>query len=96
MKRFIFTILTLAFAVSAFAQSGKVSFSLIDSATKQGVMGAVVEVYPTAKPNDKKYYTSGANGHVSISGLSYGSYTIIATFIGLSKRFSRAAASSNL
>ena len=99
MKRFILTIFTLAFAVSAFAQSGKVSFSLIDSATKQGVMGAVVEVYPTAKPNDKKYYTSGANGHVSISGLSYGSYTIVATFIGykdLQKEFKLSGESLSL
>ena len=82
MKRFILAILALAFAVSAFAQTGKVSFSLIDSATKQGVMGAVVEVYPTAKPNDKRYYTSGANGYVSIQGLSYGSYSMVVTFIG--------------
>ena len=58
------------------------NFSLIDSETKQGVMGAVVEVYPTAKPDSKKYYTSGANGYVSIQGLSYGSYTLVATFIG--------------
>ena len=90
MKRFILAIFSLVFAVSAFAQTGKVSFSLIDSATKQGVMGAVIEVYPTAKPNDKKYYTSGANGYVSISGLSYGSYTAVATFIGykdLTKEF---------
>ena len=72
----------MVFAISAFAQSGKVSFSLIDSQTKQGVMGAVVEVYPTAKPDNKKYYTSGAEGYVSISGLSYGSYTIVASFIG--------------
>ena len=82
MQRFILSIFTLAFAVSAFAQTGKVTFSLIDSETKQGVMGAVVEVYPTAKPDSKKYYTSGANGYVSIQGLSYGSYTLVATFIG--------------
>ena len=82
MKKIILTLLSLAFAVSAFAQTGKVSFSLIDSQTKQGVMGAVVEVYPTAKPDNKKYYTSGANGYVSISGLSYGNYTLVATFIG--------------
>ena len=72
----------MAFAVSAFAQTGKVSFSLIDSQTKEGVMGAVVEVYPTAKPDNKKYYTSGANGYVSIQGLSYGNYTLVATFMG--------------
>ena len=82
MQRFSLSIFTLAFAVSAFAQTGKVTFSLIDSETKQGVMGAVVEVYPTAKPDSKKYYTSGANGYVSIQGLSYGSYTLVATFIG--------------
>ena len=70
MKRFILFIFTMVFAISAFAQTGKVSFSLIDSQTKQGVMGAVVEVYPTAKPDNKKYYTSGANGYVSIQGLS--------------------------
>ena len=99
MKRFIVLIFTIALAVSAFAQTGKVSFSLIDSQTKQGVMGAVVEVYPTAKPNDKKYYTSGANGYVSISGLSYGNYTIVATFIGykdLTKTFRLSGASLSL
>ena len=82
MKRFTVFILTTLFAVSAYAQTGKVSFSLIDSQTKQGVMGAVVELYPTAKPDNKKYYTSGAEGRVSISGLTYGSYTIVASFIG--------------
>ena len=82
MKRFILAIFTLVFTASAFAQTGKVSFSLIDSATKRGVMGAVVEVYPTAKPDNKKYYTSGANGYVSVPGLSYGSYTMLVTFIG--------------
>ena len=73
MKRFILAIFTLAFAASAFAQTGKVSLTLIDSESKQGVIGAVVELYPTAKPSDKRYYTSGANGYLSISGLSYGS-----------------------
>ena len=99
MKRLIVLIFTVALAVSAFAQTGKVSFSLIDSQTKQGVMGAVVEVYPTAKPNDKKYYTSGANGYVSISGLSYGNYTLVATFIGykdLTKTFRLSGVSLSL
>ena len=100
MKRFILAIFTLAFAVSAFAQTtGKLSFSLIDSETKQGVMGAVIEVFPTAKPNDKKYYTSGANGYVSIQGLAYGNYTMIATFIGykdLQKEFRLSNASLSL
>ena len=82
MKRFIVFLLATVFTGTAFAQTGRVTFSLIDSQSKQGVMGAVVEVYPTAKPDNKKYYTSGAEGRVSISGLSYGSYTIVASFIG--------------
>ena len=96
MKKFILTLLAMAFAASAFAQSGKVSFSLIDSQSKQGVMGAVVEVYPTAKPDNKKYYTSGANGYVSIQGLAYGNYTMLVTFIGykdLTKEFRLSGAS---
>ena len=99
MKRFFLLLLATMVAVSAFAQTGKVTFSLIDSESKQGVIGAVVEVYPTAKPNDKKYYTSGADGYVSISGLSYGSYTLVATFIGykdLQKEFRLSGASLSL
>ena len=89
----------MAFAISAFAQSGKVTFSLIDGQTKQGVPGAVIEVYPTAKPDSKKYYTSGANGYVSIQGLSYGNYTMLITFIGykdVTKEFRLTAASLSL
>ena len=99
MKRFIVLIFTMAFALSAFAQTGKVSFSLIDSQTKLGLPGAVVEVYPTAKPDSKKYYTTGANGYVSIQGLSYGNYTMVVTFIGykdLTKSFRLSGASLSL
>ena len=99
MKRFILAIFTLALATSAFAQTGKVSFTLIDSESKQGVIGAVVELYPTAKPNDKRYYTSGANGYLSIQGLSYGSYTMVASFIGykdVTKQFRLSGASLSL
>ena len=99
MKRFIVFIFMIAFAATAFAQTGKVSFSLIDSQTKQGVLGAVVEVYPTAKPNNKKYYTTGANGNVTIYGLAYGDYTMLITFIGykdLTKQFTVSAASHAL
>ena len=99
MKKLILSLLAMAFALSAVAQTGKISFSLIDSQTKQGVPGAVVEVYPTAKPDNKKYYTSGANGYVSIQGLSYGNYTMLVTFIGykdITKQFRVAGESLSL
>ena len=96
MKRFIVLIFAMAFAVSAFAQTGKVTLSIIDSQTKVGLPGTVVEVYPTATPEKKRHYTSGANGFVSIPGLAYGDYTLVATFIGykdLTKEFKVNAAS---
>jgi hypothetical protein len=99
MKRLIVFLTTLIFTATAFAQTGKVTLSLIDSQTKQGVMGAVIEVYPTAKPGNKKYYPSGANGFVSIPGLSYGNYTLVVTFIGykdVTKVFQLSGASLSL
>ena len=99
MKRLLVTLLMIIVAGVAVAQTGKVSFSLIDSQTKQGVMGAVVEVYPTAKPDSKKYYTSGANGYVEIKGLNYGNYAMVITFIGykdLTKEFRLSGTSLSL
>lgn len=83
MKRIFLFLLLAAIAVSSYAQQkGKVSFSLADGKTKAGIMGAVIEIYPTASPDNKKYYTSGANGVVEISGLQYGAYTFVASFLG--------------
>lgn len=83
MKRIFLFLLLMTVAMPSFAQQkGKVSFSLTDGKTKTGIMGAVVEVYPTASPDNKKYYTSGADGVVEISGLQYGAYTLVASFLG--------------
>ena len=90
MKRFFVLIFTISFALTAFAQSSKVTFSIIDSTNNQGLPGAVIEVYPTAKPERKSHYTSGAEGYVSIPSLANGDYTMVATFIGykpLTKQF---------
>ena len=86
MKRISLLIIALlATTVTAFAQQkGKVTFTLVDSATKQGVIGAVVELYPTAKPTDKRYYTSNVDGSVSLPPLNYGEYAILATSLGYS------------
>ena len=99
MKRILVFIFAIAFAVSAFAQSGKVTFSVIDKGQQLGLPGAVVEVYPTAKPDNKRYYTSGAEGFTSIPGLSYGNYTMVITFIGykdVTKEFRVASSSVSL
>lgn len=90
MKRLLLVLIALMSLSAVFAQQrGKVTFSLLDAEKKTGVMGAVIEVYPTSKPDEKKYYTSGANGWVEFSS-AYGEYTLVASFLGyddLSKTF---------
>ena len=83
MKRIFILLLAAMFVLPSYAQQkGKVVFALTDAGNGTGVMGAVVELYPTAKPDNKRYYTSGLNGAVEITGLAYGSYTMVATFLG--------------
>ncbi|MBR2116473.1 MAG: outer membrane beta-barrel protein [Alistipes sp.] len=101
MKRVILSILiaitTLSTAMAQ--QKGKVSFVLLDSESKQAVIGAVVELYPTAKPDNKRYYTSNVDGSVNLPSLEYGEYTILATSLGyadLTKTFTVKSANLNL
>ena len=75
-------LMAIAFALPAMAQTGKVSLSLVDSSTKKGVMGAVIEVYPTSNPDKRRHYTTGMDGKTQISGLAYGEYVMTATFLG--------------
>ena len=84
MKRvFLSIIVTILSLSSAFAQQkGKVTFVLLDEQSKQAVIGAVVEVYPTAKPDNKRYYTSNVDGSVAFPALEYGEYTFLATSLG--------------
>jgi uncharacterized surface anchored protein len=101
MRKFLLLIFTLLVTVStAFAQQkGKVSLVLIDSASKQAVIGAVVELYPTAKPASKRYYTSNVDGSVSLPSLEYGEYTVVATSLGyddLNKTFTVKSSTLNL
>ncbi len=80
-------------------QRGKVTFALIDAQTKEGIMGAVVEVAQSANPDNRRHYTSGYGGAVEIPGLTYGEYTMTATFLGygeVTKTFKVAAATLSL
>ena len=101
MKRiFLSLVFTFALIVSATAQQkGKVSFMLVDSQSKQAVIGAVVEVYPTSKPTDKRYYTSNVDGSVALPSMNYGEYTFVASSLGyddLTKNFTIKGESLNL
>ena len=83
MKRILLLFTLLATFTAAMAQSkGKVTFVLVDEASKQAVIGAVVEVYPTKTPDNKRYYTSNVDGTVTFPALNYGEYTMLATCLG--------------
>ncbi|MBQ5635620.1 MAG: TonB-dependent receptor, partial [Alistipes sp.] len=97
--RFVMLLIAITFALPAMAQTGKVSLSLIDSSTKKDVMGAVIEVYPTANPDKRRHYTTGLDGTTQISGLAYGEYVMTATFLGyedLTKTFRLSGETLNL
>ena len=100
MKRILLFFALLALCITASAQSkGKVTLTLIDENTKQAVIGAVVEVYPTATPDNKRYYTSNVDGTVTFPALNYGDYTMLATCLGyadLTKNFKVKAATTAL
>ena len=82
MKKFLTTILFTCLVVASYAQSGKVTMSVIDSQSKQAVIGAVVSIAPAAKLDDAKHFTTGDNGKVVIPAQKYGDYKLIITFLG--------------
>ena len=82
MKKFLVLMIFSYLAVVSYAQSGKVTMSIIDSQTKQGVVGAVVSIAPAAKPDDAKHFTSGDEGKVVIPAQKYGDYKLMISFLG--------------
>ncbi|MDE6862157.1 MAG: carboxypeptidase-like regulatory domain-containing protein, partial [Alistipes sp.] len=82
MKRLLVVLLSLSIASSALAQTAKVTATIIDSETKEGVIGAIVELVSTRNSNVRKHQTSGYGGKTEITGVAYGEYTATVAFIG--------------
>ena len=83
MKRVLLLFIGALLAISATAQQlGKVNIKILDKASNQPVIGAVLEVYLTAKNSDKRYYTTNVDGEATIPALKYGNYTMLATCMG--------------
>ena len=82
MKRIILTLLSSLLAVAAFAQKGSVTATIVDAETGETIPGAVLQVSPTKSPDTKSFFTSGYKGAVTISGLSYGEYSVEVSFLG--------------
>ncbi|MBQ2365123.1 MAG: carboxypeptidase regulatory-like domain-containing protein, partial [Alistipes sp.] len=68
--------------VAATAQSkGRINATIIDKQSREGVVGAVIEVAP-ANGGESRFITSGADGVFTMGSLDYGNYTLSVTFIG--------------
>ena len=74
--------LTMLVLPVAAQNRGKVTATLVDAKSGAGVPGAVVELAPAAKPDSKKYYTTGYGGKFEIANLAYGDYKMVITFLG--------------
>ncbi len=82
MKRLLVALLSLTVASSALAQTSKVTATIIDAETKEGVIGAIIELVSTHNSNIRKHQTSGYGGKIEITGAAYGDYTATVSFIG--------------
>ena len=82
LKRLFAVILMLCVAIPALAQSARLTAKVIDMETKDGVIGAIVELTSLKNSNVRKHNTTGVGGSVTISGLAAGDYTMSVSFIG--------------
>ena len=83
MKRLLIILAIALFALPVSAQQrSKITATVVDVKSGNGVPGAVVELAPTAKPDNKKYYTTGYGGKVEIANVAFGNYKLTITFLG--------------
>ena len=82
MKRLITFVAFVLMALPVMAQSGKVTARIVDGETKEGIIGAIMEVRKEGSQAAGRHSVSGAEGKVSVTGLSAGDYTVTISFIG--------------
>lgn len=77
----LITMLMVA-VIPVMAQSGKVTARIVDGETKEGIIGAIMEVRKVNSQSAGRHSVSGAEGKVTVTGLTPGDYTATITFIG--------------
>ena len=83
MRRFFsFIVMMMVAIMPAMAQSGKVTARIIDGETKEGIIGAIMEVRKVNSQSAGRHSVSGAEGKVTVTGITPGDYTATITFIG--------------
>ena len=82
MRRLITLVAFVLMAIPAMAQSGKVTARIVDGDTKDGIIGAIMEVRKAGSQNAGRHSVSGAEGKTTVTGLAAGDYTVTISFIG--------------
>ena len=82
MRKIALTLLVLVTTLSAWAQQGEIKAVVWDSEAQFGVPGAVVELSSVSNPQQKRHFTSGYNGELSMRGVRYGDYLMSVSFLG--------------
>ena len=88
----------MCFALPAMAQTGKISATIIDAETNEGIIGAIMEVV-NVDTQRRHHSVSGAKGAVNITNAAFGEYDVSVSFIGyttVKKRISHTSGNTNL
>ena len=89
MKRILTTLLFVCITALTYAQNTKVTLTVIDATTQEGIAGAVVGIAPAADPDNEeltRYGSSGYNGATTILGIKRGEYKVKISFLGYAEK----------
>ena len=81
MKRFLALLVMLCVAIPTMAQSVKITAKIVDAESKEGIIGAIMEVVDP-KSDKRRHSVSGAAGATIVTGVTSGEYEVTVAFIG--------------
>ena len=84
MRRSLTLFVALISCLVAWAQSAMVSGRFFDVETKEGVVGAIIEITSPKDSLFRRHYTTGYGGYFKTPPLPRGEYKLISTFLGYS------------
>ena len=80
-KRFLALLVMLCVAIPTMAQSVKITAKIVDAESKEGIIGAIMEVIDP-KSDKRRHSVSGAAGATTVTGVTSGEYEVTVAFIG--------------
>ena len=82
MRRLLTLFVALFSCFVVWGQTATVSGRFFDAETKEGVVGAIIEITSPKDSLFRRHYTSGYGGHFKTTPLPRGEYKLTATFLG--------------